>query len=142
MLQQNHAHSSVRDDKSRGGLKRIWNAMFYSFEGIGSSLKHESAFRQEALLALILIPLAVMLPVGLIGKALMIGSIFLVLIVELCNSALEWTVDYISTETHPFAKRAKDMGSAAVFFSLVNVLVMWALVISNAVQEGKLTFFN
>lgn len=140
MLQENHAEPPVRDDKSRGGLKRIWNAMFYSFEGIGSSLKHESAFRQEMLLACILVPTAIMLPVGLIGKALMIGSIFLVLIVELCNSALEWTVDYISQETHPFAKRAKDMGSGAVFFSLVNVLVMWSLVISDAVQQGKLVF--
>ncbi|MGE9295014.1 MAG: diacylglycerol kinase [Puniceicoccales bacterium] len=138
MLQENHANPPVRDDKSRGGLKRIWNAMFYSFEGIGSSLKHESAFRQEALLACVLIPLAIALPVGLMGKALMIGSIFLVLIVELCNSALEWTVDYISQETHPFAKRAKDMGSGAVFFSLLNVLVMWVIVIMDAVQQGRL----
>jgi len=112
--------------------------MFYSFEGIGSSLKHESAFRQEAILACLLIPIAIALPISLLGKALMIGPIFLVLIVELCNSALEWTVDYISQETHPFAKRAKDMGSAAVFFSLTNVLVMWVLVIADAVQRGQL----
>lgn len=140
MLQENQARTPVRQDKSRGGLKRIWNAMFYSFEGIGSSLKHESAFRQEVLLAFILVPVAIALPVGLIGKALMIGSIFLVLIVELCNSALEWTVDYISQETHPFAKRAKDMGSGAVFLSLVNVLIMWGLVISDAIQRGALEF--
>jgi len=138
MLQENHVNPPVRDDKSRGGFKRIWNAMFYSFEGIGSSLKHESAFRQEAILACILLPIAIALPVSLIGKALMIGSIFLVLIVELCNSALEWTVDYISQETHPFAKRAKDMGSGAVFFSLTNVLVMWVLVIADAVHDGRM----
>ncbi|WP_269538633.1 diacylglycerol kinase [Cerasicoccus fimbriatus] len=140
MLQQNHDYTEVREDKSRGGLKRIWNAMFYSFEGIGSSLKHESAFRQEMLLACILIPTAIMLPVGLLGKALMIGSIFLVLVVELMNSALEWTVDYISQETHPFAKRAKDMGSGAVFFALLNVAVMWGLVITEAIRDGRLSF--
>ena len=138
MLQENQSHTPVREDKSRGGLKRIWNAMFYSFEGIASSLKHESAFRQECILACILIPTAIFLPVGLLGKALMIGSVFLVLIVELCNSALEWTVDYISQETHPFAKRAKDMGSGAVFFALLNVLIMWSLVIVDAVQRGQL----
>ncbi|WP_309386211.1 diacylglycerol kinase [Cerasicoccus frondis] len=140
MLQENQSHTDVRDDKSRGGLKRIWNAMFYSFEGIGSSLKHESAFRQEAFLACILIPTAIILPVGLLGKALMIGSIFLVLIVELMNSALEWTVDYISQETHPFAKRAKDMGSGAVFFALLNVAVMWGLVITEALRSGQISF--
>ncbi|MEO0795823.1 MAG: diacylglycerol kinase [Verrucomicrobiota bacterium] len=140
MLQDNHAEPPVREDKSRGGLKRIWNAMFYSFEGIGSSLKHESAFRQEMILACVLIPVAILLPVGLLGKALMIGSIFLVLIVELCNSAMEWTVDYISQETHPFAKRAKDMGSAAVFFSLTNVLIMWIIVIIDAMEKGQISF--
>lgn len=140
MLQENHDATPVRDDKSRGGLKRIWNAMFYSFEGIGSSLKHESAFRQEAILAAILVPLAIFLPVGLIGKALMIGSVLLVLIVELCNSAMEWTVDYISQETHPFAKRAKDMGSGAVFIALLNVAIIWGLVITQAVNDGRINW--
>lgn len=127
---------TVRDDKSVGGLKRVWRAMSYSFEGIGASFKHEAAFRQEAILMAILAPIAIALPVGMLGKAIMLACLFLVLIVELLNSALEWTIDYISTETHPYAKRVKDMGSAAVFFSLVNVPVVWGFVIYEAVQRG------
>jgi len=128
---------NVRADKSRGGLQRIWNAMMYSFEGIGSSMKHEAAFRQELILCLILAPIAILLPVGFLGKGLMIGSLLLVLITELLNSALEWTIDYISQETHPYAKRAKDMGSAAVFFALVNVLSVWIFVILQAWEDGR-----
>lgn len=128
---------TVRADKSRGGLQRIWNAMMYSFEGIGSSMKHEAAFRQELILCLVLAPVAIFLPVGYLGKGLMIGSLFIVLITELLNSALEWTIDYISQETHPYAKRAKDMGSGAVFFSLVNVLCTWVFVILQAYEDGR-----
>lgn len=128
---------SIRQDKSVGGLKRVWNALFYSLEGLGSSLKHEAAFRQEMLLAVILVPIAIFLPVGMLGKALLLGSIMLVLITELLNSAMEWTIDYISMETHPFAKRAKDMGSAAVLLSLINVALIWVLVIWQAVIDGR-----
>ena len=98
-------------------------------EGLGSSLKHEAAFRQEAILAVLLLPLAIFLPVSLLGKALLIGSVFLVLIVELLNSGIEWAIDYISLKNHPFAKRAKDMGSAAVFLSLTHCVCLWALVL-------------
>ncbi len=129
--------NNVRADKSRGGLQRIWNAMMYSFEGIGSSMKHEAAFRQELILCLILAPVAIALPVGFLGKGLMIGSLLIVLITELLNSALEWTIDYISQETHPYAKRAKDMGSAAVFFALLNVLCTWVFVILQAWEDGS-----
>ena len=76
-----------------------------------------------------LIPLALYLPVGGVGRALMIGSVLLVLMVELLNSAIEATVDRISLENHPLAKRAKDIGSAAVFCSLANVLAVWACVL-------------
>ncbi|MBC2593163.1 diacylglycerol kinase [Ruficoccus amylovorans] len=127
---------TVRQDKSTGGLRRIYNALRYSLQGIGAAVKQESAFRQEMILCAVLVPVAALLPVGLLGKALMLGSLFLVLITELLNSAIEWTVDYVSQETHPFARRAKDMGSAAVFFSLVNVLVVWVLVIAQAWQDG------
>jgi diacylglycerol kinase (ATP) len=92
-------------------------------------LRHEEAFRQELLLALILVPTALLLPVNALGKALMIASILLVLIVELINSAIEATIDRVSLDTHPLAKRAKDMGSAAVFMSLVNAGVIWLLVL-------------
>jgi diacylglycerol kinase (ATP) len=121
------------------GMRRLVNAFFYSMEGFGSAYKHEEAFRQEFYLAIILMPVAALLPVELAGKALMIGSVLLVLIVELLNSAVEWCVDLAAQQQrHPFAKRAKDMGSAAVFLSLVNCLIIWVLVIAQAFAEGRL----
>jgi diacylglycerol kinase (ATP) len=115
--------------KGKTGLRRIWNAMFYSVEGLRAAYRHEDAFRQEALLALLLIPLALFLPVAGLGKALMIASVLLVLIVELLNSAIEATVDRVSLEHHRLAKRAKDIGSAAVMMSLANVIAVWLLVL-------------
>jgi diacylglycerol kinase (ATP) len=114
--------------KGKTGLRRIWNAMFYSAEGLRAAYRHEDAFRQEVLLALLLIPLALFVPVSGVGKALMIASVLLVLIVELLNSAVEATVDRVSLEHHRLAKRAKDIGSAAVMISLANVVVVWVLV--------------
>ncbi|MBT9612843.1 MAG: diacylglycerol kinase [Burkholderiales bacterium] len=119
----------VSPHKGKTGLKRVWNAFFYSMAGFSAAYKNEDAFRQEVLLALILIPLAFFLPVSGIGRAIMIGSILLVLMVELLNSAIEATVDRISTEHHLLAKRAKDIGSAAVFVALANVAIVWALVL-------------
>jgi len=127
MLQQNQ--ETATDPVKAEGFKRIVNAFFHSLHGLGATLKHEAAFRQEMVLAAVLIPVAVFLPVGLVGKALMIGAVMVVLIVELLNSALEWTVDYISQEKHPYARRAKDMASAAVLLSLINCALIWALVI-------------
>jgi diacylglycerol kinase (ATP) len=115
--------------KGKTGLRRIWNALFYSIEGFKAAYLHEDAFRQECLLAIILIPLACFMPASGVGKALMIASILLVLIVELLNSAVEAAVDRISLENHQLAKRAKDIGSAAVFVSLANVAVVWGLVL-------------
>ena len=115
--------------KGKTGLRRIWNAFHYSLDGIAAAFRHEDAFRQEALLALVLIPLALFLPLAGAGKALLIGSVFVVLIVELLNSAVEATVDRISLENHRLAKRAKDIGSAAVLLSLVNLAIRWALVL-------------
>lgn len=115
--------------KGKTGLNRVWHALHYSLGGIKSALKHEAAFRQEALLAAVLIPLAVFLPASALGKAIMIASVVLVLIVELLNSAIEATVDYVSQDIHPLAKRAKDMGSAAVLFSLLNVVIVWLVIL-------------
>jgi diacylglycerol kinase (ATP) len=115
--------------KGKTGLRRIWNAFLYSLDGLTAAYRHEDAFRQEVLLAAVLIPLALWLPASGVGKALMIGAVLLVLIVELLNSAVEAAVDRISLENHRLAKRAKDIGSAAVFISLVNVPVVWALVL-------------
>ena len=115
--------------KGKTGLQRVWNAFLYSLDGLRAAFRHEDAFRQEVLLAALLIPAAFFLPAGGLGKALMIGAVLLVLIVELLNSAVEAAVDRISLEDHKLAKRAKDIGSAAVFLSLLNVPAVWLLVL-------------
>ncbi|HQS56797.1 MAG: diacylglycerol kinase [Gallionellales bacterium 35-53-114] len=116
--------------KGKTGLTRLWNALGYSLAGFRAAYKHEDAFRQEIHLAVILIPLALWLPVSHLGKALMIGSVLLVIIIELINSAIEATVDRISLENHDLAKRAKDIGSSAVLVSLINVAMVWGLVLT------------
>ena len=123
------SHQVESPHKGKTGLRRIWNALFYSFEGLKAAYRHEDAFRQEVWLALVLIPLALFLPASGMGRALMIASVLVVLIVELLNSAVEATVDRVSLENHRLAKRAKDIGSAAVLFSLINVAVVWLLVL-------------
>jgi diacylglycerol kinase (ATP) len=115
--------------KGKTGLQRIWNAFLYSLDGLRAAFRHEDAFRQEVFLAVLLIPAAFFLPASGMGKALMIGAVLLVLIVELLNSAVEAAVDRISLENHKLAKRAKDIGSAAVFLSLLNVPAVWLLVL-------------
>lgn len=111
------------------GLKRLWNALHCSLAGFTAACKHEAAFRQELLLALVLIPVAMLLPVSAMEKALMVACVILVLIVELLNSAIEAAVDRISLENHELSKRAKDIGSAAVMLSLINLAAVWLLVI-------------
>lgn len=111
------------------GLKHIWRATLTALAGLRAAWQFEDAFRQEALIAAIAIPVALLSPASAIGKALLIASILLVLIVELLNSALEAAVDHTSLEQHPLAKRAKDIASAAVFLSIVNALVVWGLVL-------------
>jgi diacylglycerol kinase (ATP) len=121
--------SAESPHKGKTGLRRVWNAFNYSLDGLAAAFRHEDAFRQEVLLAAILIPAAFFTPADGTGRALMIGAVLLVLIVELLNSAVEAAVDRISLENHLLAKRAKDIGSAAVFISLVNVPVVWLLVL-------------
>ena len=115
--------------KGKTGLKRIWNALLYSLDGFAAAFRHEDAFRQEVLLALVLIPIALSTNVSGIGKALMVGSVLLVLVIELLNSGIEALTDRISLEDHVLAKRAKDMGSAAVMLSLIGVPATWVLVL-------------
>lgn len=115
--------------KGRTGLKRVWKALFYTFDGMRAAFRHEDAFRQEVFLAALLIPAALFTPASGPGKALMIAVVLLVLVVELLNSAIEAAVDRISLENHALAKRAKDIGSAAVFLALINVPVVWGLVL-------------
>lgn len=115
--------------KGKTGLRRIWNAFFYSIDGLRAAYRHEDAFRQEVLLAAVLVPAAFFMPATGAGKALMIAAVLLVLIVELLNSAVEAAVDRISLENHALAKRAKDIGSAAVLLTLINVPMVWLLVL-------------
>lgn len=115
--------------KRKTGIARIWHALLYSIDGLRAAYRHEVAFRQELWLAALLIPAALLAPVSGTGKALMIASVLLVLIVELINSAVEAAVDRVSLEKHELAKRAKDFGSAAVLIALLNVPVVWGLVL-------------
>lgn len=112
------------------GIKRVFKALLYSFDGLASSMKHEAAFRQEVLLASVLIPASFLLNVPLAQHLALAASVMLVLIVELLNSAVEAVVDDISLRNRPLAKRAKDMGSAAVLLSLLNCLICWASVLA------------
>lgn len=115
--------------KGKKGLTRLWNALGYSRDGLSAAWTNEAAFREEVLLAAIAIPLAFYLGNTGIDRALMVGSIILILIVEILNSGLEAVVDKASPEKHELAKRAKDMGSAAVLLSLINAAVIWACVL-------------
>ncbi|HJV93739.1 MAG TPA: diacylglycerol kinase [Azonexus sp.] len=120
---------SAAEFKGKTGLVRLWNALGYSRDGLAAAWKNEAAFREEVLLAAITIPLAFYLGRTGIERALLIGSIVLILIVEILNSALEAVVDKASPEKHELAKRAKDMGSAAVLLSLLNAAAIWACVL-------------
>ena len=112
-------------------IARLIRAIRYSCRGLRDAFLDEPAFRQEAILAVILIPVAVWLGENAIERALMIGALLLVLIVELLNSAIESVVDRIGSERHDLSRKAKDLGSAAVFVSLALVVVVWALLLLN-----------
>ena len=116
--------------KGRTGLRRLLEATRYSIAGLAEAARHEAAFRQELLLAAVLVPLGLLLGRTALERALLVGSVLLVLVVELLNSAVEATVDRISLEKHPLAKRAKDLGSAAVMLSLVMLGTVWLLVLA------------
>lgn len=110
------------------GLRRIVNATLFSLAGLRAAWQHEAAFRQELMLAVVLIPAGIWLGRTAVERSLLIGSCLLVLIVELLNSAVEAIVDRVGLEPHPLSGRAKDLGSAAVFVSLALVLVVWGLI--------------
>ncbi len=121
----------------RRSLRNFFSSVRFSLEGFFAALSHEPSFREDLIFVVILTPFAVILPVNAVSTAVMIVSLFLIIIVELLNSAIEWTIDYISTEKHPMAKRAKDMASAAVFLSYVNCFVVWAVIIAANWQRIK-----
>ena len=111
------------------GIRRILRAARFSAQGLKLAFRHEAAFRQEIALVVVLLPIAAWLGQTAVEHALLIGSCLLVLIVELLNSAVEAAIDRHGEEHHELSGRAKDMGSAAVFISLVLVAVIWGLVI-------------
>lgn len=111
------------------GLRRLLNATGYSWAGLKAVWRNEEAFRQEALLCLILTPLALWLGNDGVERVLLIGSLLLIIFAELVNSGIEAVVDRIGPERHELSGRAKDIGSAAVFVSLVNASVVWILLL-------------
>ncbi len=110
--------------KARTGLNRVWHAFGYSVEGLKAGWQ-ETAFRQEALAAIVLLPAAVWLGRSWVETALLAGSVLIVMIVELLNTGIETAIDRIGPEWHDLSKRAKDMGSAAVLLSLVLCGGIW-----------------
>ena len=115
--------------KGQTGLRRILSATRNSLEGFAAAIRHEDAFRQELVLAAVLVPAGLWLGRNGIERALLVASVLLVLVVELLNSAVEATVDRISYDNHRLAKRAKDIGSAAVMLSIAVAAAVWLLVL-------------
>ncbi len=109
------------------GFTRVWKALFYSLQGFRSAWRHEAAFRQELVLAALLVPAAFWLGDDAVDYALLLGCLFVVLITELLNSAIEANVDRVGTEQHRLSGQAKDMASAAVFCALAMTVVIWGL---------------
>jgi diacylglycerol kinase (ATP) len=110
-------------------LLRLFRAFGYSFQGLRAAFVNEAAFRQEVILAIVFIPLGLWLGATGLERALLVGSVLLVMIVELLNSAIEAVVDRLGDEHHELSGRAKDIGSAAVLLSLVNVVAVWILIL-------------
>jgi len=110
------------------GPARLAGALRYSIAGFRHATRHEAAFQQEVLLFLLLLPAAVLLPVPTLDRLLIVLSMLLVIVVELLNSAIEATVDRISSERHPLAGQAKDMGSAAVLVALAMTALCWIVI--------------
>lgn len=116
--------NTVNPQKARRGLSRMWHALGYSIEGLRAGW-HEAAFRQEALAALILLPLSLWVGRNWLETALLAGAVLFVMIVELLNTGIETAIDRIGPEWHDLSKRAKDMGSAAVLLSLLLCTGIW-----------------
>ena len=116
-------------NQNNGGLKRLIKAIVYSFQGLRAAFKNEAAFRQEVYLSLALIPLGLWLGDTGLERALLVGSLLLVMIIELINSGIEAVVDRVGAERHELSGRAKDVGSAAVLIALLNALLVWLLIL-------------
>jgi diacylglycerol kinase (ATP) len=122
----------ANDLKGKSGLTRLVNACKYSRQGILAAWKSEEAFRQELTAGLVLIPVALLLPAPFIYRLAAIGSLLILLIVELLNSGIEACIDRIGPEIHPKSGFAKDVGSAAVLFAIANTVLVWCALLWNA----------
>ncbi|GKW08064.1 diacylglycerol kinase [Pectobacterium carotovorum] len=111
------------------GMTRIIKATGYSFKGLKQAWQHEAAFRQETILTLVGVIIACLLPVTLVEKLLLIGSVVLIMLFELANSAIEAVVDRIGPEHHELSGRAKDIGSAAVFVAILLAAIVWGSIL-------------
>ncbi len=116
--------------KGKTGTARVVQAFFNSLAGLQDAWRCESAFRQEVVLACVMVPVALLVPVSTAERALLVVTVFLVLIVELLNSCVEAAIDRISFEHHSLSKRAKDIGSAAVLVTLVMGALVWGVVLA------------
>ena len=123
--------------KGQRGLRRLFNAFLYSLSGLALAFRHESAFRQEVALAVVLIPAALLIEVTSVERVLLIGSVLLVMVVELLNSSVEAAIDRIGFDTHRLSKRAKDLGSAAVLVSLVTLGLVWIVLAGPAIVDAS-----
>jgi diacylglycerol kinase (ATP) len=130
-------------ESKRRDFRNFIHSVRHAVEGFSAAVRHEPSFREDLLFVVILTPFAIILPVNAVSTAVMIASLLLIVIAELLNSAIEWTIDDISLEKRLFAKRAKDMGSAAVFMAYINCVVVWGIILfSNWERIAKLEFLR
>ena len=128
MTAPNSHDTNAADLKGKKGLRRLINATGYSMKGLRAAYQNEAAFREEVLLACVLIPPAFLLRLPAVETVLLIGSVLLLMLVEILNSAIEAVVDRIGSELHPLSGRAKDLGSAAVFIAMIILGATWLFI--------------
>ncbi len=119
---------TISEFKSKSGIKRVFSAFFYSIDGLRTAWRYEHAFRQDLMIVVPGVILALLIPVTVLERVVLIAALLLVLIVELLNSAVEAVVDRVSLERNPLSKNAKDLGSAAVMLSMLIAAVAWGLI--------------
>lgn len=119
---------AISEFKSKSGIKRIFSALLYSMDGFRTAWRCEHAFRQELMIIVPGVIVALLVPVSLLERIMLIAVMFLVLIVELLNSAIEAVVDRVSLERHPLSKNAKDLGSAAAMLSILLAVLTWGVI--------------
>lgn len=132
--EQTDSQQVYSEFKSKSGLRRIFSAIFYSIDGFRTAWRYEHAFRQELMVAVPGIVVALLLPVSVLEKLALVGVLVLVLVVELINSAIEAVVDRVSLDRNPLSKNAKDLGSAAVMLSFAFAVITWVVIVLSLVR--------